>query len=104
MSEYLYVLRLTRLEMLTEGATEKEERIVGVHFAYLQDLCERGIVKMAGRTLTVGAEGMGLVILEAESEDAARAVMAADPAVVGGVMSATLHDFRVALRGDSWGG
>ncbi len=90
--------------MLTEGATPEEERVVGVHFAYLQDLCERGIVKMAGRTLTPDAGGMGLVILEAESGDAARRLREADPAVVGGVMHATLHDFRVALLSEGWGG
>jgi uncharacterized protein YciI len=42
----------------------------------------------------------GITVIEAEDEDAARAVMAADPAVASGVMTAELRPMRVAfLRG-----
>jgi uncharacterized protein YciI len=39
------------------------------------------------------------VIFEAESEDAARAFMQADPAIVAGVMTATMHPYSAALLG-----
>lgn len=39
----------------------------------------------------------GLLIFEAEHEAAARTFMEVDPAVVAGVMSATLHPYLVAL-------
>jgi uncharacterized protein len=39
----------------------------------------------------------GVVVFEAADEDAARRFMAADPAVVAGVMTATLHPSSLAL-------
>lgn len=37
------------------------------------------------------------MIFEAETEAEARAIMEGDPAVQAGVMTATLHPYRVAL-------
>jgi uncharacterized protein YciI len=52
-----------------------------------------------GRTLNTDENTMGLTIFRAESEDAARQIMNRDPAVKKGVMTATLHPFRVVLQG-----
>ena len=41
----------------------------------------------------------GLAIFEASDEAAARRFMEADPAMAEGVMTATLHPYRVAVRG-----
>ncbi len=98
--EYLYRIEPTRRTMLTEGLTAKEERIVGEHFAYLQELTAQGVLILAGRTLTTDERGLGIVIFRAPSADAARAIMEGDPAVRQGVMRAELFPFRVALRGD----
>lgn len=96
-AQYLYTLRPTRIAMLAEGPDEREARVVGEHFARLQRLCEAGVVLMAGRTLTTDERTFGIVVLVAESEAAARELMEQDPAVAGGVMSAELHPYRVAL-------
>ncbi len=104
MTEFLYVIRPTRAAMLTDGPTPEEERIVGEHFAYLQDWCTRGVVQMAGRSMSTGADALGLVILAVDSKGQAEEFMLNDPAVRGGVMSSTLHDFRAALRSREWGG
>jgi hypothetical protein len=40
---------------------------------------------------------MGIVILEALSEEAARAIMAENPAVQAGLFSTDAHPFRVSL-------
>jgi len=40
----------------------------------------------------------GLVIFEAGSEAAAQEFMRSDPAVAGGVMTATLHPYSIALQ------
>ncbi len=103
MLQFIYRLTLVRPGMLAEGPTPEEERIVGEHFAYLQDLTARGVVKLAGRTLTTGPETFGICILETADEATARAVMAGDPAVAGGVMTAELLPFRIALWGSAPG-
>lgn len=99
--QFLYVLRPARAAMLTEGPTPAEQATVAAHFAYLADLTEKGVMILVGRTQTTGAETMGLAIFEAADESAARAIMAADPAVVGGVMTAEFFPYKIALmRGD----
>jgi uncharacterized protein YciI len=50
-TEFLYKIQPTRLEMLTEGPTAEEAAIVSQHFAYLKGLTEEGSVVLAGRTL-----------------------------------------------------
>jgi uncharacterized protein len=97
MKQWIYVLKVTRLEMLTEGATPEEDRIVGQHFAYLQDLTEGGVVILMGRTQNNDETTFGIVIFEAEDEPTARSVMQSDPAVRNGVMTATLYPYRIAL-------
>jgi uncharacterized protein YciI len=97
MEQFLYQLRPTRPAMLVEGLTEREESIVGEHFAYLQGLVSEGVVLMAGRTQTTGEDTFGIVVYRSESEKAARGIMEADPAVANGVMTARLYPFGVAL-------
>ena len=99
MPEFVYLLKATRLEMLTEGGTPHENEIVDTHFAYLQDLTERGIMILVGRTLNADERTLGIAVFRAESEDAARGIMENDPAVAGGVMHAELFPFRIALKG-----
>jgi len=85
--------------MLRTGPTDAEQAIVAEHFAYLQELTEKGVIILVGRTLTTDENTMGLAIFRAESEDAARQIMNGDPAVRKGVMTATLYPFKVVLRG-----
>jgi uncharacterized protein len=94
---YLIVLRPTRVGMVKEGPTEREAAIVGQHFEYLQAHARAGKVRLAGRTTENDERTMGLVLLAAASEEEARALMLADPAVAQGVMRAELYPFRVAI-------
>ncbi len=94
---FLYQLRPLRPAMLDEGPTDAEQESLAKHFAYLEDLTQRGVVLMAGRTLSHGADTFGIVVLRADGEETARAIVEGDPAVKGGVMTARLHRFRVAL-------
>jgi len=91
---FLYVLRATRLAMLTEGSTPEEEAVVDRHFQHLQRLARDGTVLHVGRTATNDEDTMGLVVFEAPDEPAARAIAEADPAVVAGVMTATVFPYR----------
>ena len=97
MEQFLYRLEPTRVAMLTEGPTEREARIVGEHFAYLQQLLTAGTLLMAGRTTNSDERTFGIAILVAESEAKARELMQNDPAVKNGVMRAELFPYRVAL-------
>ena len=69
------------------------------HVAYLRELTERGVVQLAGRTLNTDESSFGIVIFQAESEDAARKIMDEDPAVRKGVMEAALFPYRIAFAG-----
>ena len=100
MSEYIYTIQPTRVEMLSGGPTPEEERIVGAHYRYLEALADQGVVILAGRTLNTDASSFGVVIFRADSEEAAQEILANDPAVKGGVMRAELFPYRVALIGD----
>jgi uncharacterized protein YciI len=96
-THYLYTIRPTRLEMLTHGPTPEEAETVAQHFAYLKQLTERGVVVLAGRTLNTDERSFGIVIVQADSEEAARTVMDNDPAVKHDVMRAELYPYRIAL-------
>lgn len=99
--QYLYRIQPVRPEMLTEGATTEESAIVSAHFNYLQDLTAKGIVLLAGRTLNTDPSSFGIIIFQAESDEAARKIMHADPAVQNRVFRAELFPYRIALTGES---
>ena len=101
MQQWIYVLKPTRLGMVTEGSTPEEDEIVGQHFAYLKDLTEKGVMIMLGRTQNNDETTFGIAIFEAEDEESARAIMENDPAVKNGVMTATLYPYKIALMRES---
>jgi uncharacterized protein YciI len=95
--QYLYRIQPTRPAMLPEGPTPEESEIISMHFGYLQDLTGKGVIVLAGRTLNTDASSFGIIIFQAETEDAARAIMDSNPAVRLGVMRAELFPYRIAL-------
>lgn len=95
--QWLYYLEPTRLGMVTEGSTPEEAETVSRHFAYLKDLTEKGVMVIVGRTQNNDESTFGIAIFEAEDESTAREIMANDPAVLGGVMKATLYPYKVTL-------
>lgn len=97
MRQWIYVLKPARLGMLTEGSTPEEDEIVARHFAYLKDLTEKGVMVLMGRTQNKDESTFGIAIFEVEDEAAARKIMENDPAVIHGVMTATLYPYKVAL-------
>jgi uncharacterized protein YciI len=98
--QFIYVLKPTRLGMLTEGATPEEVDTVSRHFKYFQDLTQKGVMILMGRTQNNDESTFGIAIFEAEDEAAARRIMESDPAVLGGVMTATLYPYKIALMRD----
>lgn len=97
MQQYLYQIQPTRPSMLTDGPTEAEAEIVNQHFGYLQKLTQGGTVLLAGRTMNTDPSSFGIVIFQADSDEAAQAIVDGDPAVKQQVMQATLFPYRIAL-------
>ena len=101
MEQFLYKLTPIRGDMLVEGLTDRENEVIETHFAYLSDLKDKGVVKLAGRTTNTDKSSFGLVIFVAKNEEVARQIMASDPAVGEGVLAAQLFPFRISLMGDA---
>lgn len=97
MAQFLYKIQPVRPEMLTEGSTETESRIVGQHFSYLKDLMERGVVILAGRTTNTDYSSFGIVLCNAESIEAARRIMHNDPAVKNKVFRGEVYPYSISL-------
>ena len=100
MAEYLYMVRLTRPQLLREGPTEAEAAALERHEAYLRRLTETGVVILAGRTQTDDERSFGVVVFRADSLEDAEGIMRDDPAVLEGVMEGELYPYRVAFRSD----
>ena len=96
--QYLYVLRLVPRLHDEAAWTDADNAAVSRHFAQLEKATSSGRVILAGRTLEPDDRTFGLVIFEAPDEAEARRFMESDPAVVAGVMTATLHPYAVALQ------
>lgn len=86
--------------MVTEGPIPEEMDTVSRHFAYLQDLTEKGVMLLMGRTQNNDESTFGICIFEAEDESAARMIMETDPAVRAEVMRAVLYPYKIALMRD----
>jgi uncharacterized protein YciI len=95
--EYLYLIRPTRPAMLTDGATPDEQRLIGEHFAYLQGLVAGGVAHLVGRTMTTDEHTLGLMLFHADSDAAAQAILAADPAIRNGVFRGEVRPFQTIL-------
>ena len=100
---YLYRIQPTRSDMLSGGPTADEAAVIEAHFQYLMALADAGTVRFIGRTLNVDESAFGIVVFDVYSEEAARGVMDADPAVVAGVMRAELFPFRTVFPSDTSG-
>lgn len=93
--QFMYVLKLTRPDMLQTGPTDREKTTVAEHFEYVSRLTEEGVMILVGRTQTTGPDTMGLAFYAAGDDVAARAIMQADPAIRQGVMTGALYPFAI---------
>lgn len=69
------------------------------HWQYLVDLHARGVMQFVGRTsYTPGHKDLfGIAVFTAADEGEATEIMQHDPAIVHGIMTATLHPFNLSL-------
>ena len=78
--------------------TEEDKKALHRHFGRFQEAIKAGQLILAGRTSESGDKTFGIAIFQAKDEAAARTFMEEDPAVAGGLMTAELHPFTVALE------
>jgi len=96
--QFIYVLRLVSRLHTDSAWTKEDQAVLGRHFIRFQEAAKSGQLILAGRTSEPGDKTFGIAIFEAPDEDAARKFMQEDPAVAGGLMTAELHPFAVALQ------
>lgn len=96
--QFIYVLHLVPRLHADSAWTDEDKAALARHFNRFKEAADRGELILAGRTQEPGDKTFGVAIFEALNETAAKKFMEADPAVVGGVMTAELHPFAVALQ------
>ena len=96
--QFIYIIRPTRPEMLSTGLNEREAELVDRHFLYLQNLTSEGTALLVGRTLNTDPSAFGVVIYKAESHRQALKIMAADPAISGGVMTGEMFPYKIVMH------
>ena len=96
--QFIYVLRLVPRLHADSAWMKEDNAALERHFARFQQAAKSGQLILAGRTSEPGDKTFGIAIFEAPDEDAARKFMEEDPAVAGGLMTAELHPFAVALQ------
>jgi uncharacterized protein YciI len=94
MPEWLCIIRPPRATFAAD-MRDDERRVMQEHFAYLQGLLEAGSLLLAGPS--PGEPAFGVLVLVAESEDAAWELVRADPSVRSGLQTPELHPFRASL-------
>jgi uncharacterized protein YciI len=98
MKTYIYVLKLIPRLQVESNWTKGDEELVTMHFNRLKSDSEKGIVKLAGRTDNTDETGFGIVIFESDSIETARTYMESDPCVTGGIMTADVFLYHVAIQ------
>jgi uncharacterized protein YciI len=93
---FLVILRPVRDEM-PFTPTGEESRVVAAHYDYLVSLRDEGKLVVAGPSIVEG-DTIGSGVLDVESRTEAEAIVAADPAITGGVMTAEVRPMRIAVR------
>jgi uncharacterized protein YciI len=93
MPAWIYILTPPR-PTFVDDITDEERETMSLHFEYLSGLLDEGRLVLAGPSL---GPVFGVAVFEADDEEEARRVMAADPAVSSGLQTATLSPFRVSL-------
>ena len=93
---WLVVLRPVREEMPFEP-TEEESRVIGEHYAYLKRLRAEGRLVLAGPSALPG-DTFGLGIFDQKDRAEVEAIVAADPAITGGIMTAEIRPYRISVR------
>jgi uncharacterized protein YciI len=94
MADWIYFLHPPR-DAFAASMSDEEREVFDRHFEYLELLLAQGVLILAGPTL--GEINTGIAVFEADDEQAARHIMAEDPAIASGVVTGELRPMRVSL-------
>ncbi len=99
MNYYLYHLQLTEKYQDPTAWTEQDSQIISDHARFLDELGKQGTLLLAGRTDfdPDHPKLFGIVLIKADSQEAAEEIMAGDPAVQNGIQQAEVLPFRIAM-------
>ena len=97
-AQFVCLLRVLPAYHAPHAWTDKDAAVIGQHFERLARATASGQVILAGKTSEALDRTFGLVVFEADYEASARRFIETDPAVVVGIMSATLDPYAVALQ------
>ncbi|WP_217593822.1 YciI family protein [Cohnella sp. GbtcB17] len=78
--------------------TEDQRNIMQRHIAYVKDLQKQGIVLVFGPVLDPQSP-YGLAIIEVERTEQVEQLIAQDPAVIAGLMTAEYYPMKAVLPG-----
>ena len=94
MPTYCYQVQPVRAGSLLDP-TPAETEIIGAHFSYLQEHHREGRVVFVGLAM----DGVfAVAVFDAPGPDEAEALMLGDPAVREGLVTATVHPFKVLFE------
>jgi uncharacterized protein len=93
---FLVLLRPSR-DGLVDEPTPDEQRIVREHYEYLVRLRDEGKLVVAGPSIVEG-DTFGIGVLSVDDRAEAEAIVAEDPAVSTGTMTAEIRPLRIAVR------
>lgn len=93
MKQFIYMIRAVR-PGFADASTPEEDAVMSEHFAHLKAKFDAGELLLAGPCTDAA---FGIIVFEAESEQAAMDFMNNDPSVRKHVMNAELHPFRASL-------
>src|SRR5689334_6818700 len=96
--QFIYVLHLVPRLYENKNWTKEDNAVLERHFTRFQQAIKSGQLILAGRTKETGDKTFGIAIFQAPDEATARKFMEEDPAIAGGLMTAELHPFAVALE------
>jgi uncharacterized protein len=92
--EFVYLFKPKREDFL-QTITPEEMIALGAHAQYTAGLHAEGTLTFTGAAPT-GA--FGIVVLQTESEEAARKIYENDPAVQAGIVHSEFHPFQTMRR------
>jgi uncharacterized protein YciI len=92
--EFVCLLRPAFDSRFLAGASPEQRAVIDRHGEYLLELAAQGKLVLAGRCW----DGpLGIVILRAQDEREARALLAGDPSLAAGLQTAELYPFAVFI-------
>ena len=96
--EFISVQRLVPRLYNGPDWTKEDKVAEQLHFIQFDKAAKSGQLILAGRTKEPREKTLGIAIFKASDEAAARALVKSDPLVSGGLMTAELHPFALALE------